>query len=110
MKTPLLSIVIPVYNEAENIKLTLESIKKNIKTKHEIIVVFDSKKDTTVPVLNELQKKTKNLFPTLNTIMKGPSGAIRSGVFAARAPLVLVSMADLCDDLTQVDQIGRAHV
>ena len=56
MKPLLLSIVIPVYNEAENIKLTLKSIKKNIKTKHEIIVVYDSKKDTTIPTLKNLKK------------------------------------------------------
>jgi len=105
MKPLLLSIVIPVYNEAENIKLTLKSIKKNIKTKHEIIVVYDSKKDTTIPTLKKLKKTTKNLFPTLNSVEKGPSGAIRSGISIARAPLILVSMADLCDDLTQVDKM-----
>ncbi len=103
MKQPSLSIVIPVYNEPENIKLTIQNVKKHIKTKHEIIVVFDSKKDTTVPILRKLSKTQKNLFPTLNTIGRGPSGAIRTGIKVARSPLVLVAMADLCDDLTQVD-------
>lgn len=107
MKPLLLSIVIPVYNEAENIKLTLKSIKKNVKTKHEIIVVYDSIKDSTVPTLRKLRKTKKNLFPTLNSVERGPSGAIRSGISVALAPLVLVSMADLCDDLTQVDRMVK---
>lgn len=107
MKPPLLSIVIPVYNEAENITLTLKSVKKNIKTKHEIIVVYDSKKDTTVPVLKKFKKTLKNLYPTINTVERGPSGAIRTGIQSARSPLVLVSMADLCDDLSQVDKMVK---
>lgn len=106
-KCIILSIVIPVYNETENIKRTLESIKKNIKTKHEIIVVYDSNKDSTVPILRKLKKTNKNLFPTLNNVARGPSGAIRTGLSIAKGEMILVTMADLCDDLTQVNRMVR---
>ena len=103
-KTPELSIVIPVYNEPDNIPLTIKSIKHHIKTKYEIIVVYDTKKDTTIPVLKKLQKNSKNLHTIQNSIKKGPSGAIRTGIINSKGRLILVTMADLCDDLTQVEQ------
>lgn len=110
MRIPDLSIVIPVYNEPENIIETIKEIKKKIKTKNEIIVVYDSNKDTTIPVLRKLCTKNKNILPTKNTIAKGPSGAIRTGIKRARSDLVLVTMADLCDNLSQVDRMVRLAI
>jgi len=100
-----LSIIIPVYNEKENILETLSAIKKYIRTPHEIIIVYDFDEDTTLSVLRNNNKKQKELFVIKNNIVRGPSGAIRTGIAAARAPRILVTMADLCDDLTQVDQM-----
>lgn len=100
-----LSIVIPVYNEAENILETLKSIKKNIKTSHEIIIVYDRNTDTTLPVLKKNKKKFNNFIAIKNDIKIGPSGAIRTGINYSSSPRILVIMADLCDDLTQVDTL-----
>lgn len=107
MRKPDLSIIIPVYNEPENIKITLLEIKNKIKTKNEIIVVYDRKTDTTLPVLKKLQSRYRNLLPTQNIVMKGPSGAIRTGMQKAASDYVLVMMADLCDDLSQVDRMVK---
>lgn len=98
-----LSIVIPVYNEKENILKTLNEIKKNIKTPHEIIVVYDFDEDTTLRVLKKVRQN--NLKIIKNTIKKGPSGAIRTGMSKAEGQSVLVTMADLCDDLSQVEEL-----
>lgn len=102
-----LSIVIPVYNESENILKTLKSIKKNIKTSHEVIIVYDKDNDTTLPILKKLRKTYKNFSAVKNNIAIGPSGAIRTGINYSKSPRVLVTMADLCDDLTQVDSLVR---
>ena len=56
-----LSIVIPVYNEHENIKKTMHSIERDIKVPHEIITVYDQENDTTLPVLNRLKEQHANL-------------------------------------------------
>lgn len=109
MKTVDLSIVIPVYNEAENIEKAISEIKKKVKTKHEIIVVYDHPKDTTLPPLRKLIKKNNNLFAVRNSVCPGPSGAIRTGFLKAKSDKILVTMADLCDDLTIVDKIAK-HV
>lgn len=106
-RKPDLSIIIPVYNEAENIKSAIEGIKKKIKIRHEIIVVFDNEKDTTLPPLRKIQIKTKNLHIVKNKIIPGPSGAIRTGFAYAKADRILVTMADLCDDWDIVDKICK---
>src|SRR5260221_993791 len=95
-----LSIIIPVYNEPTNILLTLQEIKRHIRIRHEILVIYDFDEDTTISVLKKVHKK--NLFLIKNTIAKGPSGAIRSGIAQSRGTYVLVTMADLLNDLTHM--------
>lgn len=106
-KMPELSIVIPVYNEAENITAAIEAIDKNVHATHEIIVVYDNDDDTTLPPLKKLAKRYKNIFPTKNDVIRGPSGAIRTGFRKARGEKILVTMADLCDDLRIVDRMCK---
>jgi glycosyltransferase involved in cell wall biosynthesis len=98
-----LSIVIPVYNESDNILKTLDAISRFVLVNHEIIIVYDFDEDTTLSVLRKA--KQKNLSIIKNDIMRGPSGAIRTGLKKAKAPLILVTMADLCDDLSQVKDL-----
>lgn len=100
-----LSIVIPVYNEKDNILKTLNEIKKHVSISHEIIIVYDFDEDTTLPIVNLVKKNNKDLFLVKNSITTGPSGAIRTGIAHARSPRVLVTMADLCDDLSQVNEL-----
>ena len=100
-----LSVVIPVYNEDKNIELTFQTLEKIIDVSHEIIVVYDFDEDTTLPVVRRLSLQFPQLKLVKNNIARGPSGAIRSGIAQARGENVLVIMADLCDDLTQVPQM-----
>ena len=102
---PELSIVIPVYNEPANIPLAVEALAKNVPVPYELIVVYDFDEDTTVPVLRELERHSPQIRGVKNSIARGPSGAIRTGFAHATAPLVLVTMADLCDDVAQVPQM-----
>lgn len=97
-----LSIVIPVHNEATNIAETLKAIEKNVRVRHETIIIYDDDKDTTLPVVRRTRQKYKNIRVIKNSVTSGPSGALRTGFAAAKSPLVLVTMADLCDDLSQV--------
>ena len=55
-----ISIVIPILNESENIKLLVPEISKNIKIlkiqKHEIILIDDNSKDQIETVVKNLKK------------------------------------------------------
>ena len=60
LKIEELSIIIPIYNEAKNIKKLSYEIKKNLKIKKfEIIFVDDDSKDKPVKYLVKFIKKIK---------------------------------------------------
>jgi dolichol-phosphate mannosyltransferase len=97
-----LSVVIPVYNEDENIIATIESLNQVIPVNHEIICVYDFEEDTTIPILRNLISKFPQLQMIKNEVARGPSGAIRAGIQQSSAPQILVVMADACDDFSQI--------
>ena len=103
-EVPDLSVVIPVFNEEANIVQTLEALTRYVSVPHEILIVYDRDEDTTLPVVRAVMGRYPNLRLVKNAVAPGPSGALRTGFSTARAARVLVVMADLCDDLSQVDQ------
>ena len=105
--TPRVSIVIPVYNEGNTVVPVIERIIEMVKLSCEILVVFDTEDDTTVPFLWELAEKYPQLRPLQNTYGRGPAFAIRYGIDAATAPVAVVTMSDGCDDPSQIDQLAR---
>ena len=60
-----ISIVIPILNESENVKLLVPEISKNIQKlkiqKFEIILIDDNSKDHIETVVKNLKKKIKSL-------------------------------------------------
>ncbi len=105
METPALSIVIPVFNEALNLEATLESLHQNIHVPYELLIVYDFDEDSTLPLARQLMSRNPTMKLIKNTVCRGPSGAIRSGIRASRGPRILIAMADLCDDFSQVPQM-----
>ena len=94
-----LSVVIPVYNEAENIRLTLDALRGRLPESHEILVVYDRDDDSTLLALREAAPQHPALRVVKNDIARGPSGALRTGIRESRGERVLVMMADLSDDI-----------
>lgn len=104
---PRVSIVVPVYNEGPAANPVIERLFESVTLDCEVLVVFDSQDDTTVPYLKELSSRYPNLRPTLNTYGRGPANAIRFGIGQSTAPVAVVTMADGCDDPSQIDQLVR---
>ncbi len=105
--SPRLSIVVPVYNEADNIGPTLRRITDAVKTQHEILVVYDFDADTTVPVVRSLQADLPSVRLHRNDLGRGVLNAMRAGIAASTAPLVLITMADGSDEMGRVDEMVR---
>jgi glycosyltransferase involved in cell wall biosynthesis len=101
------SVVIPVYNEGAAVIPVLERIIESVQSTCEILVVFDTVEDTTRPFLEEIAGRYRQVKPTLNTYGRGPAYAIRFGIDAASAPVAVVTMADGCDDPSQIDQLAK---
>jgi dolichol-phosphate mannosyltransferase len=101
---PDLSVIVPCYNEGENIATMLRALVANIHEQNfEVLVVYDFAEDTTVPVVNGLTHELPQVRLHLNQIGRGALNALRAGFAAARAPHVLVTMADLSDDPADID-------
>ena len=47
----MLSILIPVYNEGDNIVHTLDEIKLKVQTPHKIHFIYDFDEDNTLPAV-----------------------------------------------------------
>jgi glycosyltransferase involved in cell wall biosynthesis len=104
---PQLSIVLPVYNEPDNIGPTLRRITDEVTTPHEILVVYDFDADTTVPVVRELQAELPTVRLHRNDLGRGVLRAMKAGIAGSTAPLVLISMADGSDEMDRVDEMVR---
>jgi dolichol-phosphate mannosyltransferase len=102
---PELSIVLPVYNEGEAVEPILRALAANVLTPHEILVVYDFEGDTTVPVIARLAPEIAGLRGLRNDLGRGVLNAMKTGIREAKAPYVLVSMADGSDEPAVVDQM-----
>jgi dolichol-phosphate mannosyltransferase len=95
---------VPVYNEGENVVPTLRGIVERSRARPlEVLVVYDFDGDTTVPVVERLRPEIPELKLHKNTIGRGVLNAIKSGLAAARAPYILVTMGDGSDDAGDID-------
>jgi glycosyltransferase involved in cell wall biosynthesis len=88
-----LSVVIPVYNEVDNIVEILKRVQA-LKLANEIIVVDDGSTDGTRDVLKKLDGK-KKVRVILHECNQGKGGAVMTGLRAAQGDLLLIQDADL---------------
>jgi glycosyltransferase involved in cell wall biosynthesis len=101
-----LTLVIPVYNEGANFPELWSAVTSQIRSRFRAFVVYDFDEDNTVPVLRQIISTGETrLVPVKNNVGRGVIGAIRTGFNQVDGGPVLVIMADLSDDLTQVDQM-----
>jgi dolichol-phosphate mannosyltransferase len=92
---PGVSIVVPVHNEAENIPVLADEIAAALKGRRfEAIFVNDGSTDDTESVLRRLCKTRSWLRQIKHAQSCGQSAAVRSGVRAARASLVVTLDGD----------------
>lgn len=105
--SPRVSIVVLVHNEGDAVRPVIERLMESVQLANEVLVVYDQEGDITLPTLRDLCTKYSNLRLVHNQVRRGPAGAIRAGFSAARAPVVVVTMSDGCDDPAQIDTLTR---
>lgn len=94
-KSPLLSVIIPVYNEAATIAALVKAVHRAKPSSKEIIVVDDCSSDSTAKILAKLKRaKLINQLIT-HSVNQGKGAAFRSGVAIATGDLVVIQDADL---------------
>ncbi len=86
---PLLSVVVPVHNEAPNLKPLITAISTALDgVAHEIIYVDDGSADATPQILAELARATPALIRVRHKRSCGQSAAVITGVKAARGTYI----------------------
>jgi dolichol-phosphate mannosyltransferase len=104
---PRVAVVIPAYNEGEQVVPVLERLTEAITLPCEVLVVMDDESDSTWPVVVRYSQQDPRVRPFLNTLGRGPANAIHAGLTATVAPVAVVTMADGCDDPMQIDTLTR---
>lgn len=89
---PLLSVIVPVYNEAKTIRQILEKIN-SIDIDKEIIVVDDGSSDGTDKILRDI--RFNNLKVIYHSSNRGKGAAFLTGLSNAVGEFVIIQDADL---------------
>ena len=95
---PYLSIVVPAYNEAAILPVTLECLRGFLSHQAfaaEVIIVDDGSTDHTSVLVAGWQRAFENLLVLRNSVNRGKGASIRRGILASRGEYVFLTDADL---------------
>ncbi|MGZ4470553.1 MAG: glycosyltransferase [Nocardioidaceae bacterium] len=99
---PRVSVVIPAYAEGATIRPVLDRLCASMPLPSEVLVVVDFPEDSTLLELEDCAGAEPPVRGLVNDYGPGPACAIRYGIDHAAAPVVVVAMADGCDDPVQI--------
>ena len=108
---PSISVVIPCYNEQDNLRPLAEAIRKAVEPLNlsfEIIFTDDGSHDTSWTVLKELGAADKRVRALRLERNCGQSAALWAGIRAAQAPVVITLDADLQNDPSDIPKFLEA--
>jgi glycosyltransferase involved in cell wall biosynthesis len=96
LSDPAVSVVVPVRNEADNVGPLTDEISSVLSGRwsFELIYVNDGSTDRTEAALTALKAERPWLRQVKHAVSCGQSAAVRSGVKAARAPVVVTLDGD----------------
>ena len=103
----MLSIIVPVRNESDNLKSLFDYFSKNIKNlNYEVLIINDYSEDDTLNKTKELVQEYKN-FKVFDNSKKGLGGAINLGIKNAKGLNVAIMMADESDDINDLIKYNK---
>ncbi len=103
---PYLSVIIPSYNEAKRLSLTLIDIDRHLSKAdffYEIIVVDNNSTDATKEIAEKFSRLIKNL-KVIECLTRGKGAAVKAGMLEANGKIRLFMDAD---NSTSVDQFFK---
>jgi len=103
---PQLAVIVPSYNERENVALLYEKVTAALgATPFEFIVVDDNSPDGTSEVVRDMARQHQNVRGIHRLGRRGLSTAVVEGILASAAPYFAVIDADLQHDETILPQM-----
>jgi dolichyl-phosphate beta-glucosyltransferase len=104
---PLLSVVIPAYNEASRLPSTLDKVLSYLDSReyrYELIVVDDGSTDKTAAIAEKAAASNPSLQVMRNP-HKGKGYAVRTGMLKAQGRYILYSDADLSAPIEEIEKL-----
>ena len=116
MKSIILYVVVPCYNEEEVLKETTKKLKEKltklikeekISSKSRVMYVNDGSKDNTWKLIKEINKEEKLFTGISLSRNRGHQNALLAGLMTAKekADIVISMDADLQDDVNAIDEM-----
>ena len=112
----MISILIPLYNEAENARHyptrlfpVAGTIIENYGEECEYILVDDGSKDVTHAELNTLAMRERNVVVVSYPVNKGMGGAIRTGLTYCTGELIIMMDSDLTYRPEDIEKLLEAY-
>jgi len=109
--SPLLSVVVPCYNEEQRLPRTIEQIERYLDgrgTAYELILVDDGSSDGTRLVMDAAAARNPAVRVEALPVNRGKGRALAEGVKVARGTDVLVTDADLSTPIEELEHLESA--
>ena len=105
---PSLAVIVPVYNESENVMSLAEEIAAALAgTAFEMIFINDASSDDTEDVLKSIKPRFSSLRILSHRENAGQSRAVRTGVLAAKAPIIATLDGDGQNDPADIPALYK---
>jgi dolichyl-phosphate beta-glucosyltransferase len=108
---PLLSLVIPAYNEADRLPATLQRLHEHRRSWNfasEIIIVVEPSEDGTLGLAENAAKSNSRVVVLTHHERRGKGFAVRNGMLCAKGDFIFFTDADLSTPLEDLDAgLGR---
>ncbi|MDY7032551.1 MAG: glycosyltransferase family 2 protein [Thermodesulfobacteriota bacterium] len=104
-----LTVVIPMYNEEENVRSTIESIEEELSSvsySWEILIVDDGSRDNTYDIAKDIAESDKNVRVISYPSNAGRGKAMRTGFANAQGRFVVTTDADLSYDARYIKDLA----
>ena len=99
-----LDIIIPVYNEDENIIKLLKLLDSTVICNFRILICYDNETDKTLKHLKNLNI-IKNEIKLIKNPKQGPNSAIIEGIKSSNSKIILVYMADDFENIKLINEM-----
>ena len=101
------SVIVTAHEEGPAVVKPLVRLLDAVGPSAEILVVVDSPSDSSIPFVEQLGTSDQRIRVAINDLGRGPAKAIRYGFSQASSDIVVVTMADGCDDPHQIEEMVR---